>query len=261
MSRQPPTELVRHCHELRDLHRAGRPLVLPNVWDVASARIVVDAGYRAVATSSGAVAASIGYDDHEAAPAAEMLGAAGRIAAAVEVPVTVDAEAGYGLAPGDLIGRLVDVGAAGANIEDSDHGVGGLRSIDDQVARLAALRSAADVSGVPLVINARIDAFLIDRGLDAAANFVDAISRANAYLAAGADCVYPILLIDPSARDAFITAVDGAVNLLTWPGGASIHDLAAAGAARVSFGTTIHAATMTAMRECVTAIRSGEESE
>src|SRR5918998_4568126 len=100
------TDLESHCDLLRSLHRPGDPLLLPNVWDVATARAVVAAGFPVVATTSGGVAASLGYEDHERAPAEEMLAAAGRIAAAVEVPVTVDAEAGYGIQPADLVAAL-----------------------------------------------------------------------------------------------------------------------------------------------------------
>ncbi len=210
MSNSPSTDLVRHCHELRALHRPGDPLVLPNVWDVTSARAVVDAG--------------------------------------------------YGLAPDDIVRRLVAIGAAGANIEDTDYQAGGLRSIDDQVELLGAVRSAADSMGIPVVINARVDSFVADRGRNAGANLADAVERSNAYLAAGADCVYPIFLSDPTARDTFIADVDGAVNLVTRPGAMSIDELAAAGVARVSYGPTLHMAAMAALRDALAAIRSAEMS-
>jgi 2-methylisocitrate lyase-like PEP mutase family enzyme len=213
------TDLARRCADLRARHRPGHPLVLPNAWDAASARAVAEAGYPAIATSSGAVAAALGFADHEAAPIEEMLAAAGRIVAAVDVPVTVDAEAGYGLEPADLVGRLVAIGAAGANVEDTDHRAGTLRPLDEQADRLRSLRAAADAVGVPFVLNARVDVFVAGRGQGASSVVGDAVTRANAYLAAGADCVYPIFLADPPARDAFIAAVDGPVNVLTWPGG------------------------------------------
>lgn len=245
---EPHAELARRCADLRALHRRGHPLVLPNAWDVASARAVAEAGFPAVATSSGAVAGAIGHGDHEAAPVDEMLAAATRIVGAVDVPVTVDFEAGYGLAPTEIVGRLVGIGAAGANLEDSDHRSGGLRPLDEQVRLLRAVRGAADEAGVPLVVNARVDVFVADRGRDASANVAAGIERAIAYLAAGADCVYPIFLVEPAARDAFLAGVDGPVNLLTWPGGATVGELAAAGAARVSYGPTLHMAAMNAVR-------------
>ena len=138
-----PTELDSRCDLLRSLHVPGAPLVLPNAWDVASARAVAAAGFPVVATTSGGVAASLGYEDHERAPAAEMLAAAGRIAAAVEVPVTVDAEAGYGIQPADLVAALKKIGAAGCNLEDTNHATGELRDPVEHAAWLRAVRDAA----------------------------------------------------------------------------------------------------------------------
>jgi 2-methylisocitrate lyase-like PEP mutase family enzyme len=254
----PATDLSRRCADLRVLHRPGHPVVLPNVWDAASARAVAAAGYPAVATSSGAVAETLGFEDHEGAPADEMFAAAARIVAAVAVPVTVDAEAGYGMTAGELVQQLIAIGAAGANLEDTDHSTGGQRPLDVHAAWLAEVRAAADAAGVPVVVNARIDNFLSDRSGDQRRHVDDAVARATAYLAAGADCVYPILLGEPGARDAFIAAVDGPVNLLTWPGGATVAELAAAGAARVSFGGTLHRQVMTVFTELVDGIGSPE---
>src|SRR5215475_7391583 len=121
MSASATTDLNGRCDLLRSLHRAGDPLLLPNAWDVATARAVVAAGFPVVATTSGGVAASLGYEDHEGAPAGEMLDAAARIARGVDVPVTVDAEAGYGMTPAELVSSLRNAGAAGCNLEDTDH--------------------------------------------------------------------------------------------------------------------------------------------
>src|ERR671917_2919748 len=120
MSPSLTTGLDSRCDLLRTLHRPGAPLLLPNVWDVATARAVAAAGFAVVATSSGGVAATLGYEDHEGAPVDEMLAAAARIARGVEVPVTVDAEAGYGMEPASLVAALRNVGAAGCNLEESD---------------------------------------------------------------------------------------------------------------------------------------------
>src|SRR6478752_9381930 len=120
MSATRTADLESRCDLLRSLHRAGAPLLLPNVWDVPTAQAVVAAGFPVVATGSVAVAAALGYEDHEA-PAGEMLAAAARIANVVEVPVTVDAEAGYGMDPGELVAALRSAGAAGCNLEDTDH--------------------------------------------------------------------------------------------------------------------------------------------
>src|SRR6185436_5072925 len=126
MALSPAGDLQSRCDELRLLHRPGDPLLLPNAWDVATARAVVAAGFPVVATTSGGVAATLGYEDHEGAPGEEMLAAAARIARAVDVPVTVDAEAGYGMEPAELVAALRTMGAAGCNLEDTDYGSGGL---------------------------------------------------------------------------------------------------------------------------------------
>jgi 2-methylisocitrate lyase-like PEP mutase family enzyme len=216
---------------LRALHVPGTPLLLPNAWDAASARLVEAAGFPVVATSSAAVAESLGLADHEAAPPGEMFAAAARIARAVSVPVTVDAEAGYGLAPTELAGRLRDAGAVGCNIEDTDHAGGGLADPARQAERILALR-AADPD---LVINARVDVFL--KAPDQHAVLKDAIRRAEAYLAAGADCVYPIVLSAPDVLAGFVDAVrPAAVNVNLMPGGAGLAALAEAGVARISLG-------------------------
>ncbi|GAA4529820.1 isocitrate lyase/PEP mutase family protein [Amycolatopsis samaneae] len=217
---------------LRALHVPGKPLVLPNAWDVDTARLVEQAGFPVVATSSVAVAAALGYPDGEAAPVDEMFAAAARIARAVSVPVTVDAESGYGLAAPELAERLVDAGAAGLNFEDTDHVAGGVRPVEAQAARVADLRKAA---GDALVINARVDVFL--GAEDENAVLDDAIARAKAYLAAGADCVYPILVRSPEVLGEFVRAVaPGAVNVSALPGGPGIAALAELGVARISLG-------------------------
>jgi 2-methylisocitrate lyase-like PEP mutase family enzyme len=128
------------CELLRSLHVPGTPLVLPNAWDAASARAVVAAGFPVVATTSGGVATALGYEDGQAAPPAEMMAAAARIVAAVDVPVTVDAEAGYGMAPGELVDTLLRVGAAGCNLEDTDHTTALLMEAAHQAEWLAGVR-------------------------------------------------------------------------------------------------------------------------
>ncbi|OXM71452.1 MULTISPECIES: isocitrate lyase/PEP mutase family protein [Amycolatopsis] len=219
---------------LRALHVPGDPLILPNAWDADTARLVEEAGFPVVATSSVAVAAGLGYPDGEAAPAGEMFAAAARIARAVSVPVTVDAESGYGLSGSEFAARLLDTGAVGCNYEDTDHPRGGLRPVDEQAARLAAVREAA---GRDLVINARIDVFL--GAADPRAVLPEAIERAQAYLAAGADCVYPILLRDREVLGEFVRAVSPAAVNANGP----VAELAGLGVARVSLGAGLWRAT------------------
>src|SRR5436189_6430797 len=150
-------DLQAGCDLLRSLQRPGAPLLLPNAWDVATARAVVAAGFPVVATTSGGVAATLGYEDHEGAPGEEMLAAAARIARGVDVPVTVDAEAGYGMEPAELVAALRSAGAAGCNLEVSDYAAGSLRDVDRHAEWLTAVRHAASDQDYPLVINARVD--------------------------------------------------------------------------------------------------------
>ena len=229
-----PRELEARCDLLRSLHVPGEPLVLPNVWDAASARAVVAAGFPVVATTSGGVAAALGYEDHEGAPGDEMLAAAARIAGSVDVPVTVDAEAGYGLEPAELVAALERAGAAGCNLEDTDHATGRLRDPLEHAAWLREVREA----GYGLVINARIDVFLAG---GAQGDLVpEALERARAYAEAGADCVYPIALSEPEALAAFMAEASGPVNILATPRAPSLEELAELGVARVSYGSLLH---------------------
>jgi 2-methylisocitrate lyase-like PEP mutase family enzyme len=235
------TDLQSRCDLLRSLQHPGAPLLLPNAWDVATARAVVAAGFPVVATTSAGVAPALGYADHEAAPADEMLAAAARVARAVDVPVTVDAEAGYGLEPAELVAALRSAGAAGFNLEDSDHAAGGLRDPDRQAEWLRAVRQAASDGDYRPVINARVDVFLgpfiAGAGPGTQEDLLpDALRRANAYLEAGVDCVYPIALWEPEPLRRFISEVGGPVNVLRVPHGPPLAEFAALGAARVSWG-------------------------
>src|SRR4051812_9179667 len=149
MATSATTDLDSRCALLRSLHRPGDPLLLPNAWDVATARAVVAAGFPVVATTSGGVAATLGYDDHEGAPGDEMLAAAARIARHVEVPVTVDAEAGYGMEPAELVAALQAAGVAGCNLEDTDHSDESLRDPDRHAEWLAAGGPGPPPAGPP----------------------------------------------------------------------------------------------------------------
>jgi 2-methylisocitrate lyase-like PEP mutase family enzyme len=242
-------DLKARAERLRELHR-GEMLVLPNVWDAASATIVAEAGFPAVATASAAISAMLGHPDGEDAPWQEMFAAAGRVAGAVSVPVTVDAEAGYGMQPRELVDRLLDIGAVGCNLEDTDHRAGGLVDAGAQAERLAAVRSAADDAGVPIVVNARVDAFLTDSGIPGPDRVAEAVRRGRRYLDAGADCVYPIGVRSRSDIATLVTELPGPVNGNT---GDQL-DLAALrelGVARVSYGPRFHRAAMAHLRESV----------
>ncbi|NEB61977.1 isocitrate lyase/phosphoenolpyruvate mutase family protein [Streptomyces diastaticus] len=214
------------------------PLVLPGPWDAASARVFAAAGFPALATPSAGVAASLGYADG-ATPADEMFAAVARIARAVDVPVSADVEDGYGLAPEELVERLLDAGAVGCNLEDSADGV--LKDPAEHAEWLAAVREAA---GDRLFLNARIDTFL--RGVDDPGA---AVGRAAAYVAAGADCVYPIaapVAVLPLLR----AGIQGPVNVLARPGeGPSPAELGGLGATRITFGPGLQRAAERAVRE------------
>ena len=238
-------ELQSRCDLLRSLQCPGDPLLLPNAWDVATARAVVAAGFPVVATTSGGVAAALGYEDHEGAPAEEMFAVAARIARNVEAPVTVDAEAGYGMEPAELVAALRTAGAAGCNLEDTDHATGNLRDPGRHAEWLTAVRLAASEGGYPLVINARVDVFLGPLLAGAAPGaqeelLPEAAPRANAYLEAGADCVYPIALWETDSLRRFTSDVRGPVNVLRLPQTPALAELAALGVARVSWGTLLY---------------------
>jgi len=226
--------------ELRALHEPGRPLVLVNAWDVASAERVVAAGARAVATSSAAIAASLGLPDDPTAPVDLMFAAIGRIAAAVDVPVTADVLDGYGLDPAELVDRLLAAGAVGCNIEDSDHAhPGSLLDPSEAADRIAEVRAAAHDAGVDIVINARVDAYFHE-GPDAGPEVTaDIVARGRRYVDAGADCVYPIRLSDPARVREITERLDAPVNANLGKG-VTVAELAAAGASRISIGPTAY---------------------
>jgi 2-methylisocitrate lyase-like PEP mutase family enzyme len=246
-------DLRSQCDRLRSLHKAGKPLLLPNVWDAATARAVVTAGFPVVATTSWGVA----NEDHEGAPAAEMIAAAARISRSVDVPVTVDAEAGYGMEPQALVAALRDAGAAGCNLEDTlytpgthhDHAAGVLRDPNRHAEWLRSVRRAAEEIDYPLVINARVDNFLSPFIAGAAAQtqrklVPEALERASAYLEAGADCVYPIALWEPDALARFMSDVRGPVNVTRVPQVASLADLVSHGVSRVSWALYLYFGSM-----------------
>ena len=253
-------ELSSRCELLRSLHRPGDPLLLPNAWDAATARAVIAAGFPVVATTSGGVAAALGYEDHEGAPPDEMLAAAARIARSVDAPVTVDAEAGYGMGPAELVSALRTAGAAGCNLEDTDHAAGRLRDPDAHAAWLGAVRQAASEDGYPLVVNARVDVFLEGFLSGAGPGTQDelvpeALRRAAAYLEAGADSVYPIALWETDALRRFMSEASGPVNITRLPQLPSLADLAALGVARVSWATLLYRESIARFEDQLSSLR------
>jgi 2-methylisocitrate lyase-like PEP mutase family enzyme len=247
---------VQQAERLRALHDGPSMLVLTNAWDAASARTVEAAGFPAIATTSGGVALALGYADGEHAPVEEMLAAARRMVAAVSVPVTVDFEAGYQLTPVEVARRLIAIGAAGMNLEDTDHHSGGqprLADPDANAERLAAVKAAAKSEGVDLVLNARVDAFVRREGTPDE-QFEAGLRRARLYREAGADCIYPIILADEAMIAEFVQAV-GVVNITMRRGGPlSLAGLAELGVRRVSYATSIFREVSAATQQIVTEI-------
>ena len=235
-----------HATALARLHHADQPVIVLNAWDPGSAAVAERVGARCVGTTSGGVAAAHGYQDGERIPRAVMLAAVERIAAATTLPVTADLEGGYGETPeevGETIRLALEIGVAGFNLEDSYPAVrraaGGppIRPLGEQVERLRAAREACELAGVrDAVINARIDAFVREIG-EPERRLDVALERAEAYVAAGASCLFPITLKDRATIAAFCARAGAPVNILYLPGVPSLGELAAAGVKRVSLGT------------------------
>jgi 2-methylisocitrate lyase-like PEP mutase family enzyme len=223
---------------LRELHQGPQILVLPNAWDVASARIFEEVGFPAIATTSAGIANLMGYPDGQYISCKEMLEMVARIAQTVSVPVTADMEAGYGDTPeqlADMACELITTGAVGLNLEDALH-ENDLFDVERQVEKIRAIRAVGDSAGVPLVINARTDVYLA-REWDPAGRFAEAVRRLNAYRQAGADCLFAPGVRDLETIARLVKAVDGPLNILATAGTPSIGQLEAVGVARVSVGS------------------------
>jgi 2-methylisocitrate lyase-like PEP mutase family enzyme len=249
--------LVASAESLRALHVPGDPVVLPNAWDAASARVLAEAGFAALATSSGAVARALGYEDGHKTPPDEMFGAIARITRAVDLPVTADIERGYDLEPKEIVERLVDAGAVGCNLEDSDPLSKELIDLDEQAEWLRDIRSAASDAAVPIVVNARVDVHLRKWG-DEGSRLETAVERGMRYLEAGADCVYPIFLNDPAEVKSFVDGVRGNVNVVFLPGSTRA-GLASTGVARISLGSGLHDASMQWLKGAAAKLAAGDD--
>lgn len=238
--------------ELQRLHADPRLLQVVNVWDVASARAVAALpDTRAVATASHAIAATFGYPDGERIPVDLMLDMVGRIAAAVDVPVSADLESGYG-DPGETIRRAIGLGVAGANLED------GLQPLAHSVAAVRAAVAAAEAEGVPFALNARTDAWLRDRDRPREARIGDAIERGRAYLDAGATCVF---VPGDFGEDVVAELVAGlgerrlsVIGLPSIPPPARLEDL---GVARISYGPYPQRLVLGALQDAATYLYGG----
>lgn len=256
---------IDRARAFRAMHARGqRVLLLPNAWDAASARLFAQRGFAAIATTSGGMAWSLGYADGEHAPLAEVVAAVARITRVVQLPVTVDIETGYGDTPQAVtstVRAVIAAGAVGINIEDGAPGHGPLRPVGEAVARVRGAREAAEASGVPIVINARVDHWLQADPADPATLLEDAVQRARRYLAAGADCIYPIGLRDPAVLATLAAALDAPINVAAAAGMPGLVELARLGVARVSTATRLATLALGAVDQAVRGMLDGSHFE
>jgi len=238
------------AEEFRRLHDRKNVLILPNAWDVPSARLFEDEGFPAVATSSAGMLVSLGYPDGEDIPVSEFAMVVGRIARVLSVPLSADVVGGFGDSPEGVaksVRAVVKAGAVGINIEDFVHRTKKLLPVEKQVSRLQALIGLRKSSSVPFVINARTDALRFGTG-DEEAKLAEAIRRAEAYRDVGVDCVYPMGLTDAESISRFVKALGFPVNVMVRKGLPPVAELKRLGVARVSFGPSASYAVMGLLR-------------
>jgi 2-methylisocitrate lyase-like PEP mutase family enzyme len=237
MTKKNQAELAR---QFLELHHGPKILVLPNAWDVASARIFEDAGFSAIGTSSAGVAFSLGYPDGEKIPKEEMLSVVRRIAEAVEVPVTADVEAGFGSTPeevADTAGEVIAAGAVGMNLEDGIEGKPDfLADVNRQKEIIRAVLEVGERAGIPFVLNARTDIFLYGIG-PAETRLTRTIERLNAYHAAGAPSLFAPGVKDKETIAQLTRGLAGPLNILATVGTPPVAELQQLGVARVSVGS------------------------
>lgn len=244
--------LEQKAETLRALHHGAKPLVLFNAWDVASAKILEEIGFPAIATASASIAESLGFDDNESIGRSVMLERVARITQAVHVPVTADMEAGYGPTVEDAIATargVIEAGAVGLNIEDSAHkDTSELYAADLQAERIRAMRDVGTKLGVPLVINARTDVYFRTH-LPDDQKYREAVRRAKIYMEAGADCIYILGPKDESTIGKLVQEIHAPLNFLAFADAPPIATMAALGVRRVSFGPRPMRVAMNAFRQ------------
>lgn len=246
-----PTEQRVKAADFRDLHHGPKILVLPNAWDCVSARLFEQAGFPALATTSGGIAAVLGYPDGQHIRPLEMLEMVGRIAKTVSVPVTADLEAGYGKTVAEVaefMGQAISVGIVGANLEDSSGADHRLADLAYQVEVIQAIPQVATDREIPFVLNARVDVYLHGTS-DESDRFAQVVQRARAYRDAGADCVFPIGLKNRETIARLVPEIGGPMNIMAGPGAPTIAELEQLGVRRVSFGTGLMRATLPLIRQ------------
>jgi 2-methylisocitrate lyase-like PEP mutase family enzyme len=245
------TTQIEKAVDFRLRHRGTGVLVLPNAWDVASARIFEEAGFPAIATTSAGIAFSLGYPDGQRISREEMIARIGRIARGVKVPVTADVEWGYGSTAEEIARtthEVIEAGAVGMNLEDtSGNSDQPLLPLDRALEKIKAVRETAAAMRVPVVVNARTDVYLLEGG-DPDANYAEALGRLVAFRDAGADCVFAPGLKDAATIGSLVKDVACPLNILAVPGTPSIAELQMLGVARVSVGSGFMRATLGALR-------------
>jgi len=242
---------------LKKLHHGPKTLVLANAWDAISARIVEEIGFPAVATTSAGVAATLGYPDGQRVSRDGMLGVVARIARAVQIPVTADMEAGYGTTPdemAEMARELIAAGAVGLNLEDmTGDDESSQVDLPLQVEKIRAIQEVSSAAGVPLVINARTDIYLMPIG-PAETRFERTVERLRAYAKAGAGCVFAPAVRDAETIAKLVKAVEAPLNILLMPGVPNLNELEKLGVARASVGSGLMRATLGATRKIATAM-------
>ena len=249
---------------LRALHNISRPLILVNAWDAASARVIEELGFPAVATTSAGIAWAEGFADGERISRERMLARVEVIARAVNVPLTADLEGGYGSSMRDAIDTAkgaINAGAVGLNFEDTIDGGSELLDCERQAERIAAMRQAGTEMGVALVINARTDVYLAQIGDDDAWRFAEATRRADRYLRAGADCIFIPGVADEASISALVSAVRGPLNVLAGAATPPVRRLRELGVARVSVGSGAMGYVLAQFRDIALAMRDGGSFE
>ena len=245
-----------HAEAFRRLHREPGILILPNAWDVITARVIESVGVAAIATSSAGVAWALGYADGERISRGEMLAVVRRIAVSVRVPVTADMEAGYGTTPeaaAETARGVIAAGAVGLNLED---GTNDGRLVDSALHqdRIRAMREVARATGIPLVINARTDAFEV-KEWSPTERLTAAVRRANAYRAAGADCLFVPHVSDAATIGRLAREIEGPLNVIAGPPAPTIPELERLGVKRASLGPRVVQATLGLVRRAAMELR------
>jgi len=249
---------------LKKLHHGPKILVMANAWDVISARIVEEIGFPAVATTSAGIAAALGYPDGQRVSRDEMLDVVSRIARAVQVPVTADMEAGYGTTPekmAETARALIEAGAVGLNLEDiTGDDESSQVELGLQLEKIIAIREASDAAGVPLVINARTDIYLMPIGPQET-RFERTVERFRRYAKAGADCVFAPAVRDSETIAKLVKAVEAPLNTLLMPGAPNLNELEKLGVARASIGSGLMRASLGTARSVAKAMFERRDSE